>query len=466
MRTFFERVVLLLVAAVLLRTWCVQGVLVPCRVTGGSMALGLLGTHRNIVCADCGYRFACDADARPIATTAVCPNCGAAGNALQSQPDVAGDRVLLDRTTFHFRSPRRGEVAAFASPEDARGILIKRIVGLPGESVQIRGGDIYIDGQIWRKTLAEQHALMIPVHDAGFLPSCDAHMPARWQAEGPNSRWQMSGGRFTCMASGDTLPAGAPVDWLTYHHGRRNANSNPQGSTPETGEEPIHDDSGYNQSLPRRVEEIHPVTDLLLSFRLVESIGMGALIVRATDGRKEFQVCIEPAAGRCQLLEDAVPAPGGEREFPVGRGGNTVEVSLFDQQLLVAVDGRTVATLPYQAADVLPKPTPRPFAIGSRGLGVVLEDLRIFRDIYYTRPTGFSARWAFDKPYRLAADEYFVLGDNSPISADSRCWPRGPAINTNLLLGKPLAVLFPARQMDLGGCPFQVPELARIRYIR
>ena len=53
---------------------------------------------------------------------------------------------------------------------------------------------------------------------------------------------------------------------------------------------------------------------------------------------------------------------------------------------------------------------------------------------------------------RLAAGQYYVLGDNSPVSEDSRRWPTGE-VNAKLLVGKPLVVVTPAR-LSLGGRGF------------
>jgi len=86
--------------------------------------------------------------------------------------------------------------------------------------------------------------------------------------------------------------------------------------------------------------------------------------------------------------------------------------------------------------------------------------------VYYSRPIGVRARWGIDRPYRLGPDEYFVLGDNSPASDDSRSWPSGPGVPSEMLIGKPLAVLFPARSAGWFGVRFQLPDLPRIRYIR
>jgi signal peptidase I len=67
------------------------------------------------------------------------------------------DRVLANRFIYHFRDPRRGEIIVFDVPPEAKakcgagGTFVKRIVGLPGEKVQIRlirGADfVYINGQ-------------------------------------------------------------------------------------------------------------------------------------------------------------------------------------------------------------------------------------------------------------------------------------------------------------------------------
>ena len=66
------------------------------------------------------------------------------------------DRVLADRVTYHFRSPRRGEIIVFKTPKAARqecsgtsdsGVFVKRLVGLPGETISEKRGYIYINGK-------------------------------------------------------------------------------------------------------------------------------------------------------------------------------------------------------------------------------------------------------------------------------------------------------------------------------
>jgi signal peptidase I len=65
------------------------------------------------------------------------------------------DRVLANRFIYHFRSPHRGEIVVFKTPpaaeqcEDGAGgqTFVKRIIGLPGDTVQERRGKILINGQ-------------------------------------------------------------------------------------------------------------------------------------------------------------------------------------------------------------------------------------------------------------------------------------------------------------------------------
>jgi signal peptidase I len=64
------------------------------------------------------------------------------------------DRVIADRLTYRLRDPRRGEIVVLKTPEGAEeacgqsGTFVKRIIGLPGERVAMRAGDVYINGTL------------------------------------------------------------------------------------------------------------------------------------------------------------------------------------------------------------------------------------------------------------------------------------------------------------------------------
>lgn len=65
-----------------------------------------------------------------------------------------GDVVLINRIVYDARKPKRGEIIAFRpnGNENAH-YCIKRVVGLPGETVQIKDGEIYIDGKKQKKDI-------------------------------------------------------------------------------------------------------------------------------------------------------------------------------------------------------------------------------------------------------------------------------------------------------------------------
>jgi signal peptidase I len=483
LRTAIDACVWLLLAGIMLETWLVAGLVVPCRVVGGSMAETLLGVHRQVVCVDCGHRFACGTDEASPAPRAVCPNCGYAANDIRPLPDLDGDRLLIDRAAFSLRPPRRWEVVALRHPRHADEILVKRVVGLPGELIEIRDGDVYADGQIQRKDLAEQHALAILVHDADCRPTLDPAIPPRWRPERRDSRWQPAAEGFSHPAG----PQNGPIDWLVYHHVRRVAaapsdarwggsgTANPGAAVQlppqQVVESPVTDVCGYNQSQPRRDEDVHAVADLLLSFRL-EPCGNGTFFVRAADGVDTFEVRLHflgkgPETWEYEVFRGGKPIPGasgwvvhGERRF--------VEVSLIDQQFLLALDGRTLVACPYERPGRSPSPPVTPLAIGVQGdrLEATVRSLQVCRDVYYTQPMRPAAASATPAQVRLADDEYYVVGDNSPISDDSRTWPGGGSVLANLLIGKPLAAI-PSVEINPGrGWRFQVPCLTAIRYIQ
>ncbi|MCC6125543.1 MAG: signal peptidase I [Pirellulales bacterium] len=420
------------------------------------MAPTLLGEHRQVVCGDCGIEFSCDSSYRPVAPRAVCPNCGFAGNDLESPSDLSGDRVLVDRSAYRFRAPRRWEAVAFRHPRQFAELAVKRVVGLPGETVEIRRGDVYIDGRIARKPLALQFALAIPVDDANFASE---KLPPRWQGENEASRWKIAGEtkgkrRLFCESPADSC------DWFVYRHARRLA-----GPEARAEPAPVEDTLAYNQNRPRRVEDVHAVCDLLLSFQLAKIEGGGKFFIRATDGRTVFRVELDNAKKVVAVFRDDIPLEIAGSSRPL-KDGMRIAVSLFDRQFLLAFDDREVLALPLEEVAEEPPSTVEPFALGVRGLSAIVEDLRVFRDVYYTEPIGrVPCGWG-GVPIVLGGDEYYVLGDNSPISEDSRTWGRHAPILCNSLLGKPLAVIFPARSDSFFGRRFQIPDLGRIRYIR
>jgi signal peptidase I len=59
-----------------------------------------------------------------------------------------GQYLIIDELSYHFREPQRGEVIVFKYPYNPSQRYIKRIIGLPGETIEIKDGQVLINGQI------------------------------------------------------------------------------------------------------------------------------------------------------------------------------------------------------------------------------------------------------------------------------------------------------------------------------
>lgn len=61
---------------------------------------------------------------------------------------VEGDQLVVEKVSYRFTEPKRFDIIVFPYPEDPSVHYIKRIIGLPGETVQISGETIYINGEV------------------------------------------------------------------------------------------------------------------------------------------------------------------------------------------------------------------------------------------------------------------------------------------------------------------------------
>jgi signal peptidase I len=420
-----------------LRTWALEGLLVSVRVASGSMAPAMLGPHFRVTCSDCGHPFTVDAT-RPLRRLLTCVNCGHNRAASDGAWLAAGERILIDRN-WQVRPPRRWEPIVYRCPQDGKTYCVKRVVGLPGEMIQIVDGDVYIDGQIARKPLVRLREMRILVHDARHASTLAA-LPPRWQSD--SQRWQLDGGRFAhdAAAAGQSAPR-AELAWLEYRHWLP-LRSDPKQVQPA----PIYDDHDHNQHDPGGA---HRVGDVMLSARVrleQASESSGTLGIRASDGvdllefASHYDFYGEPAGiSAWSLAHNQAQVRQSRRVvggLPVGRWF-TLEVSLCDQQLVVAIDGRPMVEYPYVAASPRNRGTDRPLAIGAAGLKVELTDVAVYRDVYYVPPRAAAAPRDISQPLAIPPQSYYVLGDNSPISDDSRDWA-SPGLPRRWIVGRPI----------------------------
>ncbi|MCE9556595.1 MAG: S26 family signal peptidase [Planctomycetes bacterium] len=431
--------VLILIAALSLLAWSPSADTRQIRVIGPSMAPTLLGDHDAWLCAECRFPFATGAESVEIGEhPAVCPNCG------RFQPEEAqpqrkpGDQLLIDMLEARAGKPMlRWETIVFRCPESAEQHkaephCIKRVVGLPGETVELRGGDVWINGALARKTLAQQQTMAMVVHDSRFVPNAMRGTPLRWKGAEANTGWLAGeAGSFTFSGTSPRRRLGSSpghpleVDWLEYTHWRRSP-EDPTRFEPAA----IMDDYAYNRGESRR---LHRLNDLMLRGS-IKAFGPGMLAFRGSVDGHTYDVLLEPQHGRGRMLCDGVPVDGVNFDMkrPLLASSSQVEFSLVDHQVLLVIDGRLLVShaCPAEkiseksvAADIAP-----PFAIGASDLSVTITSLTLLRDVYYIAP-------AEAKAVTLGQEEYYVLGDNSPLSADSRTgWP-GPGLAARQILG-------------------------------
>ena len=67
-----------------------------------------------------------------------------------------GDHLIVDKITYRMREPVRYDIIVFPFRYKENTFYIKRIIGLPGETVQIAGGEIYIDGEILKESYGRE----------------------------------------------------------------------------------------------------------------------------------------------------------------------------------------------------------------------------------------------------------------------------------------------------------------------
>jgi len=547
-RQVSESLVVLTIAVLAFRLFVAEGYLI----STGSMAPSLLGYHKQVECPACHYQFASgvlvdddesesqsgkvqaqdlqgDVDAP---AESVCPNCGLHHIATSALPRNEGDQLMVHKHTYEFRDPRRWEVIVFKNPSDPLQAYVKRVVGLPGETIAIRDGDIYINDRLQPRSLEAQRGMAILVDDHDHEPKDDPEWHPRWIVNRPDSGWQTNGRSFVIdapptispAAENDDEPGRQPLpdfDWLTFRHwirsGGRHVTTVPLSNWPRSAgfppavgtvkydldlrqlsaigvvddaqvamwgqrsddpvflralrqlaaashEAAIVDEYGYNKS--RDSDSTFIVRDLLCSFDLLSRSGNGVAAVSIDDGEDKYVVHLDFSRGVAGVREFGQARDLQEAVVTLPRSEKVkVEVSLMDRQLLVAINGKSLfepITKSDQQTHEPPAPT-RPIAVGAAGGSFEIGSLKVFRDVYYTPKSDNTL------VRRMKDDEFFVLGDNSPVSVDSRCWD-DPAVKRQNLVGKPVVVHLPSQQGKFslfGETRFvRIPDFSRVRYIR
>lgn len=61
---------------------------------------------------------------------------------------IEGDRILVNKFIYKFKEPQRGDIVIFRYPEDTKKDFIKRMIATGGETVEIKDGAIYVNGNL------------------------------------------------------------------------------------------------------------------------------------------------------------------------------------------------------------------------------------------------------------------------------------------------------------------------------
>ena len=505
-RSAAEAAVLLAIGVATFREFAAEGYMI----STGSMAPTLRGYHRPAECDACGHAFAAGAAAElGLSQTAAasadpsgpaacrCPACGS-----EVEPDgpiTEGDQLLVHRGAFALRDPRRWEVVVFRDWADLSQAFVKRVAGKPGETVEVRRGDVLRDGVLLRKPLSAQTAVAIPVADATKGGRCwDADEGVTGEGTGfafPASedwRWvryrhrveaggehrtslavegppdvdvrTLSGGRvaYRSAGRGGELVARGAVDAATLSR-LLDAGDDPATADALTrlAEEsrfaPVTDACGYNAAAADAPQFV--VRDLMWRGSVTLSPG-SVFRVRLLYGRQPFELVLDADRRRAVLVTPRADGTSGVlREATLPAGELDLTLSTFDRQVLAAVGDRLLfEPLPFGETPLSGLRTRTPLRMAARGGAVSVRDVRLDRDVYYT-PKGEGGRRT------LAADEFFVLGDNSPVSVDSRVWPGG-SVRRSDLLGKPFVVHLPSKRVAGWGDSVRVPDWGRVRLVR
>lgn len=415
----------LIVAVVLVavRILAIQGLVTPVRVVSGSMADRLWGEHYLVTCADCAFVFPFGVESPAVNERAVCPNCGYEKNLPRREWRRRGDKVMIDRAAYWGSAPRRWDLVAVRDPRVPARLLVKRTVGLPGERIAIRHGDLFANGQPIRKSLPEWRRLRLLVHEQSHSPPESRHLPSRWREDSAAPQWRVEQGRIQFQPNTEQP---GQESWLEYHHWRCFANPFPRGS-----EAPVADNYGYNQGETR---ELRPVADVQLQCQVDVTV-KPRFSLRIHDGREWFIAQVDLAGrtaeahrGDVAWTRQAIPPAALDPANLV-----EVEFGLVDRQLILALNRVEIWRLPYESSEQPFVLRASPLGIGGRDTPLTVTDVRVWRDVHYLDPWGVGRWW--ETSTVAGPDEFLLLGDNPPLSDDSRRWD-SPWLPRSKLVGK------------------------------
>lgn len=493
-REVFETIVFVVVLVLLLKLFVAEAFVIPT----GSMASTLWGDQVKVTCPDCGHTFPVTAAARngirvePVWTA--CQNCGLSFQPTNSRDWSSGDRVLVGKYEYHIRMPKRFEVPVFKYPEEPYSRseksamnYIKRLIGLPGETIGIYKGDLYRTDKLrfhgrplpertedlWRReyTYPNDDEAVALFNEGGFEPirktpeeiltvrrlvfdldqapkSLTGVAKTRWHpSPDGNTGWTMDEKGFT--------HTGGIEGWMRYHHVEAGSwRLDPRGGAASVPRQPAHilDYLAYNVTDSNNTAR-YWVPDLIVECTADFSAAPDRLTLELTKAGDKFQAVFE--GGTCKLFHISPgtadrPELMAEQPTKTSSGKYSLRFANVDSRLTVWVDGRPINF--GAAADYSPpnrnsfEPTTsdlhEPARIGAVG-SVSVTKVALWRDVYYRCNDDSDCGV---QTYYIQPGHYFCMGDNSASSADGRTWGLVPE---RLVLGRAIVVYWPLSRIGV-----------------
>jgi len=387
-----------------------------------AMAPTVLGVHCDVTCSNCNFRYPYHMGDRlrgPRWSTrapkpTVCPNCGQEAQLPAEVAVQSGDTVLVDKLA----RPSRWDMLLYrhsAESGQPPHNYLKRVVGLPGETLEIVGGDVFIGGRRLRKEPYVARDMWILVHDTLRRPVRPLPDGPKWSAPS-GSKWTSAGGKWTNRGAGEKLDA------LSFS-GR------------------IEDTLAYNDREPRGAPAPR-VGDVKLDCSVQEFSGKGSFVFQ-WEFRAQKVTATVSADGEVEIVGRAPPTPGSvaEAERVSVRGhlagglhaGQELNFAVRDGQAYLGQGEILAAILPFgpheaQAAKsaIYRATGPCQLSVAVARASATIARMVLWRDVYYRSldempGSPLATGWGCTgHPIKLEQDSYFVLGDNGLRSQDSR----------------------------------------------
>ena len=407
-REVFETIVFVVVLVLMLKLFVAEAFVIPT----GSMASTLWGDQIVATCPDCGQKFPVTASAsqgpRIIPQATFCQNCGLEFAPVNAADWSSGDRVLVGKYAYHVGSPRRFDVPVFKFPkapynatEKTAMNYIKRLVGLPGETIAVYKGDLYrtldlkypdrprpeLVEDLWKKDAPdrkEPHSTVdytyandpeaVALFAAGKLEpvrkSPDEILTVRRLVfdldRAPKSlsgvqkiRWHPTPDDGAGWAGEETVfkHTGTAAGWIRYHHLRPGSwRIDPSKgvvwrTTPDTNHQPVEikDHLSYNVTHGYQendgTQAHYWVPDLIVECTAEFGAATDTLTLELTKAGDRFQAKFDNGICtlyRIQSVAADAPQKLASRETRMGAGRYSLRFANVDSRLTVWVDGKAL----------------------------------------------------------------------------------------------------------------------------